>query len=462
MDTDSDRLSRASIARAALHDLADPADPPGGAGTGEDDAPVAQTTPWESLALRVLDQAREAHPDGDTAIAVLVLDRLGQVHRLHGRKGQQVVLDELTRRLGQVLHPGERLHRLEAGRFAVVAVAESDEEAATLAERLGRALGRPIMVGEDTHHLSACVGVARNPEVVGDVATADALLADATMALQHARGRGRGHIAVADEAMRSAAARRLDLEAELVGALGRGELHLVFQPIVDLVTRRAVGAEALLRWAHPRLGAVSPVEFLPVAEAAGLIDAIGMWVVHEALRTAADWPAETYVSVNLSAAQLRVRGVATMVRVALARTGLSPSRLRLELTESVLLEDSAVALRELEALRELGVSIGIDDFGTGYASMSYLKRLTVDFIKVDREFVDGLGGSPVDEAIVRSCLALADALGLESIGEGVERGVHEQGLAELGCTHMQGFGYARPVRAEELDLARTWPTPAED
>lgn len=446
--TDSDRLSRAAIARATLHDLGD-------AGVHE----VATT--WPRLAQDVVDLATTVTDQATPTVALIALDRLGQVERMHGRGGHDGVLAEVTDRLRTSRAPGEVVHRLEGGRFAVLGLAADDAEALDLGERLVRVLGRPAVVGGLTVHLSACVGVARAVDGITDLTRADALLGDAGMALDAAVAQGRGRLVLTDQAMRTAAARRQDLEGELVGALGRGELHLEFQPIVDLRTRQAAGAEALLRWAHPRLGTVPPVEFLPLAEAAGLMDVIGMWVVNEALRTAATWPEGTYVSVNLSAAQLRITGVARMVQVALARAGLDADRLRLELTESILLEDSDTALRELEALRAQGIRVGLDDFGTGYASMSYLKRLTVDFIKVDREFVAGLGRSPVDEAIVGACMALADALGLEVVGEGVEEAGQEQALAALGCRLTQGYGYARPARPEQLTLAGTWPTPDE-
>ena len=445
--TDSDRLSRAAIARATLHDLGD-------AHTSD------VTTTWPRLAQDVVDLAATVTDEAAPTVAVVALDRLGQVERRPGRGGHDDVLAEVTDRLRTALAPGEVVHRLDGGRFAVLGLAADDTEALELGERLVRVLGRPAVVGGLTVHLSACVGVARAPAAITDLAGADTLLADAAMALDTAVAQGRGRLVLTDQAMRTAAARRHDLEGELVGALGRGELHLEFQPIVDLQTRRTAGAEALLRWAHPRLGTVPPVEFLPLAEAAGLMDAIGMWVVNEALRAAAGWPDGTYVSVNLSAAQLRITGVARMVQVALARAGLAADRLRLELTESILLEDSDDALRELEALRAQGIMVGLDDFGTGYASMRYLKRLTVDFIKVDREFVAGLGRSAVDEAIVGACMALASALGLEVVGEGVEEAGQEEALAALGCHHTQGYGYARPARAEALTLDTTWPTPA--
>jgi EAL domain-containing protein (putative c-di-GMP-specific phosphodiesterase class I) len=252
---------------------------------------------------------------------------------------------------------------------------------------------------------------------------------------------------------------RLQLEADLSGALERGELRLVYQPVVDLETEAVSGFEALLRWQHPSLGNITPDRFVPLAEDSGQIVAIGRWVLAEACRTAARWN-ESYteagepltMAVNLSARQLVDPGLLADVEAVLAETGLAPTSLVLEVTETALVVDTQGAARALEALRALGIQIAIDDFGTGYSSLSYLRELPVDILKIDRSFVSCITEPTAVPAIVRGLLDLGRTLELSMVAEGVELDVQRETLRQEHCAMAQGYLFARPLEAEDAEL----------
>jgi EAL domain-containing protein (putative c-di-GMP-specific phosphodiesterase class I) len=249
---------------------------------------------------------------------------------------------------------------------------------------------------------------------------------------------------------------RLELETALRRALDRGELALAYQPIVSLQTQQVVEVEALLRWRQADGRMIAPGEFIPLAEETGLIVPIGEWVLAEACRTVRAWHAQhparppVSVGVNLSARQLLLPELPARVADALASSGLAPHLLKLEITESAVMQDADAAIRVLQELKELGVQLAIDDFGTGYSSLSYLKRFPVDTLKIDRSFVDGLGEDAQDTAIVRSVVALAQTLDLSLTAEGVETAQQEAYLRTLGCDRAQGFRYAHPLPAADL------------
>ena len=251
---------------------------------------------------------------------------------------------------------------------------------------------------------------------------------------------------------------RRDLERDLRRALAFGQLALHYQPIVDLATGRVSSCEALMRWRHPERGFVSPADFIPIAEETGIIHELGAWALGEATRTAAGWPDGIKVAVNLSPAQFSGPDLAAITAAALADSGLSPSRLELEITESVLIEDDASALAMLHRLAGLGVAIALDDFGTGYSSLSYLQGFPVDTLKIDRSFVTGLDRNDECREIVRTILNLARTLRLEVIAEGAETAAQIEFLEGLDCGFLQGFFFSRPVPPNELAallLART-------
>jgi EAL domain-containing protein (putative c-di-GMP-specific phosphodiesterase class I) len=236
----------------------------------------------------------------------------------------------------------------------------------------------------------------------------------------------------------------------LQGALDRGEFDLRFQPIFDLAGDRITSCEVLLRWTNRRHGAVSPAEFIPIAEDNGLIDAIGDWVLHQACRVARDWPAHVSIAVNLSPIQLRATNLPAVVLDALRRTGLAPERLNLEVTESVLLEDVEASLAALEALNRLRVCTTLDDFGTGYSSLSYLTRFPFQTLKIDRSFIADLDHSPASIAIVQTVVDLAAKLGMRTVAEGVETPAQLEQIRRTRCDAVQGYLLARPMPADEV------------
>jgi EAL domain-containing protein (putative c-di-GMP-specific phosphodiesterase class I) len=284
-----------------------------------------------------------------------------------------------------------------------------------------------------------------------------------------AKRQGPNVVELFDEQLRAAASSSLRLLAEMRRAEGDRELRLHYQPVMQLHNEAVIGVEALIRWQHPTRGLVQPDDFVPFAERSGLIVGIGAWVVHEACEQAAVWAAERQVptpqltiSVNVSGRQLARRaGLLRAVSLALDESGVDPTSLVLEVTESALMDDAEAALRVLTELKTLGVQIAIDDFGTGYSSLVYLKRFPVDLIKIDRSFVAGLGRDHEDAAIVRSVIDLAHALGIATVAEGIETQRHLSMLQDLGCAYGQGYLWSPAVPANEAVLwTREGPTAA--
>jgi EAL domain-containing protein (putative c-di-GMP-specific phosphodiesterase class I) len=284
----------------------------------------------------------------------------------------------------------------------------------------------------------------------------EALLRDADAAMYRAKELGRDRFELFDEAMRARALTRLETEAALRQALEEGQLALYFQPEVELVSGRLLGAEALLRWRDREDRVALPTEFVPVAEETGLIVPIGEWALREACRQMASWRsagadgAPATISVNLSARQLRHPELPDLVAEALSESGIDPGCLRLEITESTLMSDADAAVPALKALKVLGVGLAVDDFGTGYSSLAYLKRFPVDTLKLDHSFIEGLGRNPEDAAIVRAVLSLAQTLDLTVVAEGVERADQVAELQALGCRVGQGNYFSPPLPAERF------------
>jgi predicted signal transduction protein with EAL and GGDEF domain len=344
--------------------------------------------------------------------------------------------------------------RLGGDEFAVLLEGVSDEGMpAALAGRLAAALRAPIDLDGREVFTAASVGIALSgPGRDGP----EELLRAADLAMYRAKAEGKGRSAVFEPSMDEAAVERLALETDLRHALERGELRLHYQPIVELGTGTVREVEALLRWEHPRRGLIPPISFIPIAEETGLIVPIGRWIIEEACRQLRAWDLAhrerqpLAIAVNLSARQLRDPDLVGDVDRALHACGLAPARLRLEITEDVLVEDTAAAAAALVRLKALGVGLAIDDFGTGYASLGYLKRLPVDMLKIDRSFVEGLGREERDSAIVQGVLSLAGNLRLEVTGEGIETAEQLERLRALGCDLGQGFYFARPLTAERV------------
>jgi EAL domain-containing protein (putative c-di-GMP-specific phosphodiesterase class I) len=333
-------------------------------------------------------------------------------------------------------------------------------DAAVLADRVLTALAPPISVAGLDVVVTASIGIA----LVMDVAvTADHLLRRADVAMYRAKARGRNRWELDDPAHQDPAMDQLRLVADLRAGIARDELRVHYQPRVELATGRVVGVEALVRWQHPERGLLPPAAFVETAENSGLIRELGLWVLRAACRQGVAWheaapdapPLE--IAVNLSARQLADPRLPALVESVLEETGLDPSTLVLEMTETALMADADAALGALRALRSLGLRLAIDDFGTGYSSLVYLKRFPVNELKIDRSFVEGLGSDPEDTAIVTSVIELAHAVGIQAVAEGVETEEQWRALLTLGCDLAQGYLFARPLPADEVPLAGAAP-----
>jgi predicted signal transduction protein with EAL and GGDEF domain len=295
--------------------------------------------------------------------------------------------------------------------------------------------------------IDTSIGIAIAPS---DGTEPNELLKNADMALYRAKADGRGTYRFFEPAMDARMKARRTLELALRTALLNGEFELHYQPLVRLFDHKVTGCEALLRWKHPERGTVSPTEFIPVAEEIGLIVPLGEWVLRKACEDAADWPDDVKVAVNLSPIQIMNQNLVTTVVSALATSGLPANRLELEITESVLMQNTEATLASLHRLRELGVRISMDDFGTGYSSLSYLRSFPFDKIKIDRSFISGLGDGDDSIAIVMAIAGLAKNLGMMTTAEGVETKQQLQHVKALGCSEMQGFLFSAPRPVVEL------------
>jgi diguanylate cyclase (GGDEF)-like protein len=380
------------------------------------------------------------------------LDRFKLVNDTHGHAVGDALLIALGRRLVTAVRPVDTVARFGGDEFVILCPDVVDEMVALqIAGRLSEALSEPFLVDGHELFLTGSVGVAVGRPSDGP----EDLLRDADNAMYRAKEQGRPGYAFFDAGMRERSRRRLELEQELHFALEREELRLVYQPVFDTATGELLGAEALLRWDSQR-GPISPSEFIPIAEETGLVIPIGEWVLRAACRQAAAWRREfgfgVPVSVNLAARQLTRPGLAAQVLSALGEAGGVAGDLILEITEHGVLEDFAAAFRHLQEVRALGVRVAVDDFGTGWSSLSYLQRLPVDELKIDRSFVATLGVEGPSMAIVGSLVSLAHGLGLTVVAEGVETVEQLAELRRLGCDSVQGFLLARPAPPEDVTV----------
>lgn len=391
---------------------------------------------------------------GSVALLVLDLDRFKAINDALGHEVGDEVLVAVSGRLVAANGTAEVIARLGGDEFLVLFDGDDAEaEAEAFSERVLEALSAPITAGPGEVFITASIGIAYTSDRVTD---ATPLLSNADAAMYQAKKRGGGSVEVFGEAMRVRVLDRMNTEHSLHRALERSELKLFYQPVVEIKGSRAVGVEALLRWDHPDQGLVTPNRFIPVAEESGLIIPIGAWVLQEACRQLRRWQVKRYgglqgaVEVNLSARQVDDPQIVATVEQILSETGLNPSYLTLEITESALMNDAAAALSVLRALKELGVTLAIDDFGTGYSSLSYLQRFPLDILKIDKTFVDELGIAPEGSEIISAVINLAHALGLQVIAEGVETELQLEELERLDCDFAQGYLFSRPVPAHEL------------
>lgn len=382
------------------------------------------------------------------AALYLDLDRFKPINDGFGHAAGDRLLRQVAERLLRHVRDGAIVARLGGDEFVVLQRVASLYDAEALARRLIAAVRTPYDLDGLTVEVGTSVGIALAACGKIDV---DSLLQSADLALSEAKSDGRGVHRVFEPQMDEAARSRLALERELRQALTTGGLEVHYQPLVNLSDGSVGGVEALARWCHPERGFVSPAVFIPIAEETGLIVPLGEWVLRRACRDASRWPSHVRVAVNVSAVQLRQRTFAETVFAVLSASGLEAHRLELEITESVLLDDTASSLEMLHELRRLGVRIAMDDFGTGYSSISYLRRFPFDKIKIDRSFVRDLGRQPEAAAIIRAIVGLGESLNMTTLVEGVETDAQRIAIAAEGAHEMQGFLFSPPRPAHEID-----------
>ncbi len=413
--------------------------------------------PNRALFLELLDHAigRSRSAGSGMAVIVLDVDRFRWVNDSLGPRRGDELLMALACRLRSAIPSPYSVARTGDDEYAVLCENVADEsEAVAVARRLAAVMARPLTMGDRHFGTTVSVGVTYVP--AGGAGSGDAVLCDAGAAVQAAKKRGGGRVEVFDDDLRAVAVNRVELETQLQEAVELEQFTVHYQPVVELASARVVGVEALVRWQHPERGLVPPLEFVPVAEDTGLIVPIGATVLRSACHDMAAWNRShpdrppLNVAVNLSARQLVSSGLTESVSTALEGSGLDPGLLCLEITESVLMDDGPASRAALLALKELGVMLAVDDFGTGYSSLLYLRQFPVDLLKVDRSFVDGLGHSPQDSAIVAGVVGLAKGLGLAAVAEGVETSEQAFRLAELGCDLAQGYHWSRGLAYDDL------------
>jgi diguanylate cyclase (GGDEF)-like protein/PAS domain S-box-containing protein len=390
------------------------------------------------------------------AVLFIDLDRFKVVNDSLGHTVGDELLRAITRRIERCVRPGDTVARLGGDEFTILVDDIGDASDATrVADRIQRELTQPFNLSGHEVFTSASIGIALSASGYEE---ADDVLRDADIAMYRAKALGKARYEVFDTAMHARAMALLELETDLRRAIERNEFRLYYQPMVNLETGRIVGFEGLVRWQHPQRGLIGPAAFVPIAEETGLIIPIGRWVLKEACRQMREWQ-ERYpgtrdltISVNLSGKQFAQARLVEDVDQALKESGLAPGRLRLEITESVVMENAASAMAMIDQLRGLNVKIDIDDFGTGYSSLSYLQRFEVDHLKIDRSFVSNIGSDRGENAeIVRTIVTLAHHLGMDAVAEGVETQDQLRMLRDLGCGSVQGFLFAEPVSQDEAE-----------
>jgi diguanylate cyclase (GGDEF)-like protein/PAS domain S-box-containing protein len=400
-----------------------------------------------------LELARAEREGRLVALLFLDLDRFKQVNDTLGHDVGDELLSQAAQRISAVVRPADTVARMGGDEFVILCGDVEDQDHATsVAHRVAATIeSRPFHVGGTDLTITSSIGIALSS---GNVHP-EAILRDADAAMYRAKDLGRARLEIYDESMRRLTEHRLELSEELATSIENGEIVVRFQPVVDLVTGRVTSVEALARWAHPTRGLMVPHDFIGLAEETGLIVGLGLRVLSTACEYGHRWeerfgPDAPRVHVNLSARQLTTSNLPILVQGVLDGSGLTPSKLCLEITESVLMDDASSVIDTLWELKAIGVALAIDDFGTGYSSLSYLRRFPVDVLKVDQSFVSGLGPDPEDSTIVAAIVNLANTLELEAIAEGVETFDQVERLRGLGCQLAQGYYFARPGEADPV------------
>jgi diguanylate cyclase (GGDEF)-like protein len=395
-----------------------------------------------------LDEALTRLSGHPFALLCLDLDRFKTVNDALGHDVGDHLLALVGQRLKALSRQGDMVARLGGDEFAMILRNVADpQEVQRIADRVLAALCASVDIDGLTVPLGVSVGMVLAPR---DGDQPEQLLKNADLALYSAKASGRGRACFYDASMSAGVVRRLQLERALRSAIMLDQLSVVYQPQVDLASRAVTGFEALVRWKHPELGDVRPDEFIAVAEDAGLINEIGAWVLEQACMVAATWPAHLSVAVNLSAVQVMTQDLPLLIERVLAATGLPAARLEVEITESVLLNETEATLAQLHGLNRLGVRIALDDFGTGYSSMAYLRRFPFDKLKIDRCFVKALTTEPDARVIVHAIIDMATGLHMKTLAEGVEREAEMAALLEEGCEEVQGYLVSRPLQVDAV------------
>jgi len=382
------------------------------------------------------------------ALLYLDLDRLAVINETLGHRVGDAVLVEVADRLRAALREEDVVGRIGGDEFAILQIGAASQPAssAALAQRLIDAVTGPEWILGNLVDIGISIGIVVAPT---DGQDSQLILKRAALALRRAKADGRNTRRYYEPVMDAAAEARRNLEIDLRGALSRGEFEVYYQPLVEARSGRPTGAEALVRWRHPRNGLVSPADFIALAEETGLIVQLGEWVLRQACRDAAEWPADLRIAVNISAVQFRQARFVEVVMHALAETGLPPERLELEITETVLMKSLPPVVEALHLLRRLGVRISLDDFGTGYSSLSYLRTFPFDKLKIDQSFVQDLG-DPATVSILQAMIALGHGLGMSVTAEGVETEAQRTAVLGFGCTHLQGYLFGRPRSKDDF------------
>jgi diguanylate cyclase (GGDEF)-like protein len=390
------------------------------------------------------------HRDHLFAVLFLDLDRFKNINDSLGHTHGDLLLVAFAERLERALRPVDTLARFGGDEFAILLSGiASTTDAVRVAERIHAELSLPFDLDRNSQFMTSSIGIALS---TGYERPED-ILRDADIAMYRAKENGKARYEMFDQMMHARAVSRLQLESDLRQAVEQKEFTIHYQPIMALDTGRLAGFEALVRWNHPRRGMISPGDFVPVAEETGLIVPIGQWVLEEACKKVREWQLSSpghralSLSVNLSARQVAQADLLERIKDALEQSKLSPHHLKLEITESVVMENAEAAAQMLKQLRALGVQLSIDDFGTGYSSLSYLHRFPLNYLKIDRSFVMRMT-TDNDNAIVKTISTLAHNLGMQVIAEGIETEEQHQGLKELGCEYGQGYLFSRPVEVE--------------
>ncbi len=381
------------------------------------------------------------------------VDRFKMINDSLGHDIGDEILKSAAERIKRCTREGDTVARVGGDEFTILMPdAGRLGDVTAFAAKILSEIAQPFPSEREDVFVSASIGVSMFPD---DSRSPDSLIKHADAAMHSAKTLGRNNYQFFTQALNEEVQQRMELETGLRLALKRDEMRLVYQPKVDLQTREIIGAEALLRWDHPKHGSISPARFIPVAEDSGLVGEIGEWVLRDACRQIRQWQKmglSPQIAINVSARQFQQYDVAQLVSDVIGQAQISPHLLEIELTESAVMHDAESSIVTVEKLKQLGVRVSIDDFGTGYSSLSYLKRLPLDLLKIDQSFVRDISSDPNDAAIVRAIITLARNLGMKVIAEGVEDEAQLSFLNAYGCQYAQGFLFGEPMSAEEL----TW------